>query len=103
MGGENDPKVRAKNLRNFSLTLSGMGRDVSLMISPDEGHNLKDALARKAYFYLLETFLAQHLGGQHVKRDDPALSRYIHNNMEFVGTSQKPLLHWQRFSPYASL
>lgn len=48
-----------------------LGKPVSLLVDPDEGHNPRKPIVRQAYTYLLQQMLHKHLGGPASRRPRP--------------------------------
>lgn len=83
-GGE-DRRVGIAGVIEYAARLKLAGKDVSLLIDPDAGHGTRDALAREANLYLLETMLHRHLGGEPPTPPDAALRGYLDENLRLCG------------------
>ncbi len=72
--GANDPRVNKRESEQIVVALRDLGREVSYMLAPDEGHGFAGRENRIAVAAALERFLARHLGGRYQKtmQDDIA-------------------------------
>ncbi|HSM18262.1 MAG TPA: S9 family peptidase [Gemmatimonadales bacterium] len=72
--GANDPRVNKRESEQIVVALRDLGREVSYMLAPDEGHGFAGRENRIAVAAALERFLAKHLGGryQETMQDDIA-------------------------------
>ncbi len=72
--GANDPRVNVRESEQIVVALRDLGREVSYMLAPDEGHGFAGRENRIAMAAALEQFMAQHLGGryQETMEDDIA-------------------------------
>ena len=85
IAGAKDDKVEIASVTDYVARLQGLGRPVSLLVEPDEGHNLRKPLTRQAYLYLLQRMLHQHLGGPAVAAPTPELTRFLEQTMKADG------------------
>ena len=85
IAGAKDNKVEIASVTDYVARLQGMGRPVSLLVEPDEGHNLRKPLTRQAYLYLLQRMLHQHLGGPAVPAPSPELAKFLEQTMKANG------------------
>ncbi len=79
--GERDPRVNILDVRDYVLRLEAMGKDVTFLSAPDEGHGPRADLATEAFFYLTEVALHRHLGGRIEATVGPRLQRYLQRNV----------------------
>ncbi len=63
--GANDPRVNKRESEQIVVALRDLGREVSYMLAPDEGHGFAGRENRIAVAAALEQFLAKHLGGRY--------------------------------------
>jgi hypothetical protein len=70
---------------DYVAKLQGLGRPVSLLVEPDEGHNLRKPLTRQAYLFLLQKMLEKHLGGPAVPAPSPELAKFLEQTMKANG------------------
>lgn len=96
IAGAKDPMVDIAAITDYVATLQAGGKPVSLLVAPDEGHNLRKPLTRQAYLYLLMKMLEQHLGGPAVPAPDTELAKFLEQTMKANGalpaTAQKVAL-----------
>lgn len=88
-GGE-DERVPIRGVTDYAARLKALGRDVSLFVDADAGHNIGDPRTREAYYYLEEAMLQRHLGGAAPEPPDAALRAHIKRNLRLVGASLDP-------------
>lgn len=81
IAGERDNKVSILNVRNYALKLESMGKIVTLLSAPNEGHVYLQPVAREAWFYLLEKALYDHIGGRMQKPLNTNVARFLKNNL----------------------
>ncbi|MEM8994724.1 MAG: prolyl oligopeptidase family serine peptidase, partial [Acidobacteriota bacterium] len=91
-----DPKVDIVDLRHYAGALRGLGRDVSLLVDPEQGHSFEHRVSTGAYFFLVERFLAHHLGGGAVATGDPRILDYVERHLVFGGPSFEEALRGAR-------
>ena len=87
LAGEMDDKVSILNVRNYALQLEAMGKNVTLLSAPKEGHRFHHPTAIEAKFYLLEKALHKHIGGRMQEDLSPKATRFLKRNI--VISSQK--------------
>lgn len=85
IAGGKDDKVEIASVTDYVARLQGLGRPVTLLVEPDEGHNLRKPLTRQAYLYLLQRMLHQHLGGPAVPAPTPELAKFLEQTMKANG------------------
>ncbi|MEO1083317.1 MAG: prolyl oligopeptidase family serine peptidase [Acidobacteriota bacterium] len=85
--GGADPKVDIVDVRHYAGALRGLGRDVSLVVDPEQGHSFEHPVSTGAYLFLVERFLAHHLGGTAVGTEDPRIRDYVERHLVFSGPS----------------
>lgn len=79
-GGE-DRRVGIAGVIEYAARLKLANKDVSLLVDADAGHSDREPVAREANLYLLEAMLHRHLGGTVPAAPDPALQRYLMDNL----------------------
>lgn len=79
-GGE-DRRVGIAGVIEYAARLKLANKDVSLLVDTDAGHANREPVAREANLYLLEAMLHRHLGGAMPAAPDPALRRYLTDNL----------------------
>jgi dipeptidyl aminopeptidase/acylaminoacyl peptidase len=87
-GGEDD-RVPIRGVTDYAARLKLLGRDVSLFVDADAGHNIVDARTREAYVYLEETLLHRYLGGAAPQPPSAELRAHLKRNLRLVGASLK--------------
>jgi dipeptidyl aminopeptidase/acylaminoacyl peptidase len=85
IAGAKDDKVEIAAVTDYVAKLQGLGHPVSLLVEPDEGHNLRKPLTRQAYLYLLQKMLEKHLGGPAVPAPGPELAKFLEQTMKANG------------------
>jgi len=80
LAGERDKKVSILNVRNYALQLEAMGKNVTLISAPKEGHAFRHPTAVEALFYILEKALHTHIGGKIQKELSPKAMRFLKKN-----------------------
>jgi dipeptidyl aminopeptidase/acylaminoacyl peptidase len=89
LAGERDTKVSILNVRNYALQLEALGKDVTLLSAPKEGHSFSHPTAVEAVFYLLEKALHTHIGGRMQKDLSPKAVRFLKKNI-LISPKNKP-------------
>jgi acetyl esterase/lipase len=79
--GEKDPKVNILNVRDYVLRLSEAGKKISFLSEPRAGHSPRKPLHTEAYYYLVETALATHVGGRMQSDTSDNLRRYLRKTL----------------------
>ncbi len=90
--GAQDEKIALVDVQQYALALDGLGKDVSLLVDQDSGHSFRKPRLRSAYLYLLERFLAHHLGGAVQEEADPKVVEYVEANLSLTGPSLEAAL-----------
>ena len=84
--GENDDRVAIEDVRDLAIRLQRAGKPVSLLSSPNQGHNPSHPLAREAFMYLIEKSLSNHLSGRMDTTMSQALRHYLKSNVSIDET-----------------
>ena len=87
IAGKQDLRVSVDEVLEYALAVDSMGKPISLLIAEEEGHSYRKDHSRAAYLYLLETLLADHLGGASEPlnvndADDQKLARFVKKSMK---------------------
>lgn len=77
MAGGNDQNVPVSGVKDYTLELLNLGKPVSFMLDNNLAHGGWPDFETGAILFLMETFLAQHLGGRKQAMDDPMLGDYL--------------------------
>lgn len=85
IAGGKDDKVEIAAVTDYVARLQGLGKPVSLLVDPDEGHNPRKPIVRQAYSYLIQQMLHKHLGGPAVAAPSPELAKYLEQAMKADG------------------
>jgi dipeptidyl aminopeptidase/acylaminoacyl peptidase len=85
LAGARDDKVALPEVSNYVARLQELGRPVSLLVMPDEGHSPRKPITRQAYLYLLQQMLHRHLGGPAAPAPSQELADYLKQNMKADG------------------
>lgn len=85
IAGGKDDKVEIAAVTDYVARLQGLGKPVSLLVDPDEGHNPRKPIVRQAYTHLLQQMLHKHLGGPAVAAPAPELAKYLEQTMKASG------------------
>ncbi|MEM1182232.1 MAG: prolyl oligopeptidase family serine peptidase [Acidobacteriota bacterium] len=85
--GGADPKVDIVDVRHYAGALRALDLDVSLLVDPAQGHSFEHEVSLGAYFLLVESFLARHLGGAVVGSRDSRLAGYVERHLVLEGAS----------------
>jgi len=85
VAGGRDEKVEVEAVVDYVARLQGLGKPVSLLVDPDEGHNTRNPLVRRAVQHLMLQMLHRHLGGPPVAAPDAEVARYLERTMRADG------------------
>lgn len=85
IAGARDEMIEVETVVDYAARLQALGKPVSLLVDPSEGHNPRDPLARRAQVHLLLEMLHRHLGAPPAPRPDDALARYLVRTMRADG------------------
>lgn len=85
VAGGRDEKVEVEAVVDYAARLQGLGKPVSLLVDPDEGHNTRKPVVRRAVLHLLLQMLHRHLGGPPVAAPDAEVARYLERTMRTDG------------------
>ena len=87
LAGAEDDRVPIRGVTDYAARLKLIGRDVSLFVDADAGHNIGDPRSREAYYYLEETLLHRHLGGVAPEPPSVELREHLARNLRLRGPS----------------
>ncbi len=82
LAGARDDKVPIASINDYVARLQEARKPVTLLIAPDEGHNLRKPLTRLAYVYLLEQLLASYLGSPAPAAPSADLAAYLQQTIK---------------------
>ncbi len=85
VAGARDELVAVEAVADYVARLQELGKPVSLLVDPDEGHNPRGPLARKAQMHLLLQMLHRYLGGPPPPAPDSALAAYLGRTLRANG------------------
>lgn len=72
-----DEKIEVELVADYAARLQALRKPVSVLVDPDEGHNPRDPVARRAQAHLLLKMLGRYLGGPPAPPPDEAVARYL--------------------------
>ena len=82
LAGGKDRVVDPASVTDYVARLQGMGKPVTLLLDPDEGHSPRKPMMRQAYVHLLLRGLHQHLGGTAPAAPSAELAKYLEQNLK---------------------
>ncbi|MEW6760238.1 MAG: prolyl oligopeptidase family serine peptidase [Pseudomonadota bacterium] len=85
VAGGRDEKVEVEAVVDYVARLQGLGKPVSLLVDPDEGHNTRNPIVRRAVQHLVLQMLHRHLGGPPAGAPDAEVARYLERTMRADG------------------
>lgn len=88
-GGEDD-RVSVRGVIHYAATLAALGKDVSLFVDEQAGHNLDDPLVREAVLYLLELTLHREAATPAPAPPDFEVAKLLESRFRLVGPSLQP-------------
>lgn len=77
IAGGKDELVEVEAVVDYVARLQGLGKPVSVLVDPEEGHNPRNPLARQAQMHLLLRMLHRYLGAPPPPAADAELARYL--------------------------
>ncbi|RZA36570.1 MAG: hypothetical protein EOP92_04770, partial [Lysobacteraceae bacterium] len=81
VAGARDDKVEVEAVADYVARLQALGKPVSLLVDPDEGHSTRNPVARQAQMHLLLRMLHRYLGGPPARAPDAAVASYLARNL----------------------
>ena len=90
-GGE-DERVPIRGVTHYAAQLKSLGKDVSLFVDADAGHDVSDFRTIDAYYFLIEDLLHRHLGGAAPQPADKELREHIKRNLRLAGRDLQDLV-----------
>ena len=87
MAGGKDVKIDVTDVKHYASLLFDQGKDVTLLIDDEAGHSFETPHMRPASIYLIDQFLARHLGGEALDPKDPELEAYVAGRLLLRGES----------------
>lgn len=85
IAGAKDELVEVEAVVDYVARLQALGKPVSLLVDPDEGHNARNPLARQAQMHLLLRMLHRYLGAPPAPAADAELARYLDRTLRADG------------------
>lgn len=85
IAGARDELVEVEAVADYVARLQAMGKPVSVLVDPDEGHNPRNPLARRAQMHLLLRMLHRYLGAPPPPAADAELARYLSRTLRAGG------------------
>lgn len=85
IAGARDDLIEVEAVAAYVARLQELKRPVSLLVDPDEGHNLRSPLARRAQTHLLLRMVQRYLGGPPAPAPDAELARYLARTLRAEG------------------
>jgi dipeptidyl aminopeptidase/acylaminoacyl peptidase len=82
LAGGKDQIVDIATVTRYVARLQELGKSVTLLVDPDEGHHARAPITREAYAYLLERMLQRYLGGAAPAAATPELKAYLERNLK---------------------
>lgn len=89
IAGGMDKRVDRRRVKGFVSRVQESGTDIWFLLDRDEGHIFQKPLAREAYLYMAETFLARYLGGRHQRETSPPLQSYLQQTLLTNGDRER--------------
>lgn len=80
-----DEKIEVELVADYVATLQGLKKPVSVLVDPDEGHNPRSPVARRAQAHLLLRMLQRYLGGPPAPPADEEVKRYLARTLRADG------------------
>ncbi len=80
VAGGKDQRVGLPGVIEYAARLKLAGKDISLLVDNDAGHNNDEPIAREATLYLIEQMLHRHLGGDPPDAPDGEIRSYLRKN-----------------------
>lgn len=92
LAGGRDEKVAVSDVKHYALALRELGKDVSLLVDDAIGHSFVEKPMQEAYFFVVERFLAHHLGGEVSSWSGAGLEGYLSTRLRMTGPSLRQAL-----------
>ncbi len=89
MAGAKDDKVEVEAVADYAARLQELGKPVSPLVDPSEGHNARNPVAREAQMHLLLRMLHRHLGGPTAPGPSPAVASYLARTLRANGALEE--------------
>lgn len=81
IAGADDERVSIGHVKDYSLELLNLGKQISLLIDEDEGHGFNGGHSMAAYYYLTELMLGEYLGGRVQPLEPGSIANYIERKL----------------------
>jgi dipeptidyl aminopeptidase/acylaminoacyl peptidase len=85
IAGGRDEKIEVESVADYVARLQELGKPVSLLVDPDEGHNPRKPVARQAQMQLLLQMLHRYLGGPPPPAPTPEVANYLARSLRANG------------------
>ena len=89
LAGGKDTKVELSTITSYADKLHSLGKPITLLVDPEEGHNPRKPITRDAYVYMLEQMLHQHFGARPPAEPSDALRAYFKQNLRLGNVANK--------------
>jgi len=87
MAGGRDKKVGISRVNQFAAALKAENKSISYFVDKTMGHSPQTYTQKKAMLYLLQSFMATHLGGSYRETQDNTLKTYLNRNRIYLDKS----------------
>jgi len=84
LAGGLDKKVGISRINQFAAALKADNKSISYFVDKKMGHSPKTYVQKKAMLYLLQSFMATHLGGNVIEIPDLTLRTYLNRNKIYL-------------------
>ena len=84
LAGGLDKKVGISRVNQFAAALKAGNKSVSYFVDKKMGHSPNTDMQKKAMLYLLQNFMATHLGGNSIEIPDDSLNTYLNRNKVYL-------------------
>jgi dipeptidyl aminopeptidase/acylaminoacyl peptidase len=85
LAGGKDQMVDIASVTRYVARLQELGKPVTLLVDPDQGHHGGGPMTRAASVYLLEQMLQRYLGGAAPEAPSPELKAYLARTVKASG------------------
>ena len=82
VAGGQDERVPIRGVTHYAALLRTLDKPVTLFVDGQAGHGIADDRSREAYYFLMERFLHQHLGGPAPAPPDAALREHLRRHLK---------------------
>ena len=85
LAGGTDERVPIRGVTHYAALLTLHGKDVTLFVDTGAGHVIADDRSREAYYFLMETLLHRHLGGDAPEPASAVLREHLREHLRLPG------------------